>query len=222
MPAHRMKISVSHDKESGRVRRFALAAVLAVPASAVAMPPAVASTMAVLDLRQDQTLVSGGLYTFAVDRTLDDRTALGLAVAPLLGVAGVRWTRRLAGGADEPSWGFSLHVGTTPPDFTGIPKTEAYGSVLAPQTGLGYLTDTYAGWTAVVHPQLVGSLPLGPLRLRLAVGPAALLSSLSHQGGQKVRGDLLLVINPEVALRILPQAELTLLGQGLVGLRALL
>lgn len=198
------------------------AALLGSLATGMAMPPAMASTMPVLDLRQDQTTISGGLYTFAVDRTLDDRTAVGLAVAPMLGVAGGRWTRRLAGGADEPSWGFSLHLGTTPPDFTGTPKTEAYGSVLAPQTGLGYRTDTYAGWTAVLHPQLVGSLPLGPLRLRLAVGPAALLSSLSHQGGQKLRGDLLLVINPEVALRILPQAELTLLGQGLVGVRALL
>ncbi|MEB3299500.1 MAG: hypothetical protein VKO21_08455 [Candidatus Sericytochromatia bacterium] len=184
--------------------------------------PAQCSTLPVTDFRRDQTLVAAGLYTLALDRALDDDTTVGAAVSPLLGVAGLRWTRRVAGEADAPSLGFSVHLGTTPPDFTGIPRTEAYGSVLAPQTGLGYRTDTYTGWTAVVQPQLVASLPVGPLRLRVAVGPAALVSSLSHLGGLKYRGDLLLVINPELALRILPHAELTLGGQGLVGLRAAL
>ncbi|MEB3237442.1 MAG: hypothetical protein VKO64_07445 [Candidatus Sericytochromatia bacterium] len=215
-------MSVARSQPVPMAGRGGLAVVAGIGAVMLASKPVSASTLPTLDFQPDWTTLSAGWLTLACDRALDDRTSIGAAASPLLGVVGLRWTRRLSGDADTASLGFSMHLGTTLPDFTGMPKTDFYGSLLAPMQDITYRTDTYAGWTTVLHPQLIASLPLGPLRLRVAVGPAALLSSLTHGTGQKLRSDLVLVVNPELALRILPGTELTLLGQGLAGVRTTL
>lgn len=167
-------------------------ALLAVPVAASA------SILPTLDLQRGQHIVAAGVADGNYDYALSDHQSIGLSYT-FFGSTAARTTFRLGGQAGGPNWGCTLGGGTV------YNPNKSYG--VGPPSGI---------W---LSPALVGTLPLGFLVLRAALGPGLVWSSETVD--DKVVNDLTwwLMPNLEVAVRFNPKSELTFGGQGILGWR---
>lgn len=182
---------------------------VAIAAALATAAPAAASTLPPLDYRAGQTVVAIGFPDLNVDHALSDRLAAGLTVLYIPPI--IEWSpaRTQPDGtvipASRPFW---LAAG---PRVTYRLAGEADGTALGVSTTAGILGPQWNWW---VQPSLVGSLSLwGVVRLRGSLGPVITSSFLANPWGFG------LWPNAEMAIRVLPDHELTLGGNALVGWR---
>lgn len=194
-----------------------------------------ASTIPTLDLARGKvSLAVGGLPlpllgmvagTLAVDYALTATTSVGAVACPW-GLVGARLVGRVPQGNESVALGWSVEGGLVGP----MTRADTYGSWYSNLEGGRPPARTAAeraeqvllrqpNVSTVLHPSLLVAASKGPLTVRCAIGPAWVLNTTHRAGGLIFDNFLTMVINPEIGWRVLPQGELTVSGQGLMGWR---
>lgn len=195
---------------------------LLVPALLAAMAaPVLASTVPVGDLRAGQHVASVGLLHATYDYGLTDERSAGIFLAPFSS-SGLRVTQRLAGDPGGSNVVASMAVGLQ--GISTLYGPGAQGGTLGMTVPVPLPTWTtfdrgYPDFTLFAMPSVAWAFPLGPIVPRLQLGLALVVDRLGGSEGFILDPQLILLPNAELAIRVAPRTELTLLGMSLIGLR---
>jgi hypothetical protein len=177
--------------------------------------PAVASTMPPLEVGRGRAVLAGGAWDANLDVGLSDRLAVGASLTQLGAWYGaVRATYRMGDADGQPTWGWTCGAG--------------FGQLWLYSRSLNGL------W---LQPAIEASTPIAPgwpIYLRLSLGPVLFLLPDEESTGRQTASGVPIVQpilanwlvlawpNLELAWRVNAHNELTLLGNSLIGWRAIL